>query len=145
KNVHDDEAAVVARMREHRVNVNGRELQLLRGEFHRHTEFSAHRDGDGLLEDSIRYAHDAGDLDWMGNGDHDNGLGHDYMWWLIQKTFDIYHQPTHFVGCMTYERSVSYPNGHRNVMMPRRGIRPLPRGDLKGTPEQGTPDTKVLY
>jgi hypothetical protein len=28
--------------------------------------------------------------------------------------------------------------------MPRRGIRPLPRGNLKGTPEKGTPDTKVL-
>src|SRR5207249_3262340 len=33
----------------------------------------------------------------------------------------------------------------RNVMMPKRGIRPLPRGVLKGTPEKGTPDTKVLY
>jgi hypothetical protein len=30
-------------------------------------------------------------------------------------------------------------------MMPRRGIRPLPRGQLQGTPEEGTPDTKVLY
>src|SRR5262249_24352820 len=31
------------------------------------------------------------------------------------------------------------------VMMPRRGIRPLPRGELKGTPEKGTPDTRALY
>ena len=30
-------------------------------------------------------------------------------------------------------------------MMPRRGIRPLPRGELPGTPENGTPDTKMLY
>jgi hypothetical protein len=29
--------------------------------------------------------------------------------------------------------------------MPRRGIRPLPRGELPGTPEAGSPDTKVLY
>jgi hypothetical protein len=29
--------------------------------------------------------------------------------------------------------------------MPRRGIRPLPRAELRGTPEEGTPDTKLLY
>ena len=118
----------------------------LRGEFHRHTEFSAHRDQDGLLEDSLRYALDAGKLDWMGNGDHDNGLGHEYMWWLIQKQFDLHLHAPNFVSAMTYERSVVYPNGHRNVMMPRRGIQPLPRGDIQsGTPENGTPDTKMLY
>jgi hypothetical protein len=26
-----------------------------------------------------------------------------------------------------YERSVSYPEGHRNVIFAQRGIRPLPR------------------
>jgi hypothetical protein len=81
----------------------------------------------------------------MGNGDHDNGFGSEYMWWLIQKSTDLHHHPPHFVAAQTYERSVVYPNGHRNVMMPRRGIRPLPRGVLKGTPEAGSPDTKRLY
>ena len=37
----------------------------------------------------------------------------------------------------SYERSVVYPNGHRNVIMPRRGIRPLPRGGLHGHPGEG--------
>ncbi|HWB01162.1 MAG TPA: hypothetical protein VG713_21885 [Pirellulales bacterium] len=144
--VHPNEKDDIARIRNYRVTVGGQELKLLRGEFHRHTEYSAHRDGDGLLEDSLRYAHDAGDMDWMGNGDHDNGLGHEYMWWLIQKTFDIHTHTPHFLGAMTYERSVVYPNGHRNVMMPKRGIRPLPRGDIKsGNAETGTPDTKTLY
>ncbi|HEX4131346.1 MAG TPA: hypothetical protein VHZ24_15000 [Pirellulales bacterium] len=144
--VHPNEKDDVARMRGYRVTVGGQQLQLFRGEFHRHTEFSAHRDGDGLLEDSLRYAHDAVDHDWMGNGDHDNGLGHEYMWWLIQKTFDIHTHAPHFLGAMTYERSVQFPNGHRNVIMPRRGIRPLPRGDVKSGDEQtGTPDTKMLY
>jgi hypothetical protein len=143
--VHKDEAADIARMRAYRAEVGGKKLRLLRGEFHRHTEFSAHRDIDGLLEDSWRYALDAGGLDWMGNGDHDSGYGSQYMWWLIQKSADVFHHPPRFVAAQTYERSVVYPNGHRNVMMPRRGIRPLPRGDLKGTPEKGTPDTKVLY
>ena len=143
--VHPNEAEDVARMREHRISYGGKELRLMRGEFHRHTEYSAHRDQDGLLEDTWRYALDAAKFDWMGNGDHDNGMGHEYMWWQIQKMTDLHLHPPYFVPAMTYERSCVYPNGHRNVMMPRRGIRPLPRGDLKGTPEEGTPDTKLLY
>ena len=143
--VHPNENEDIARLRDFRVKVGDKELRPLRGEFHRHTEFTAHRDQDGLLEDAWRYALDAGQLDWMGDGDHDNGFGHEYMWWLIQKTIDVHTNPPHFIGAMTYERSVVYPNGHRNVMMPRRGIRPLPRGKLPGTPEEGTPDTKMLY
>src|SRR5205823_5472380 len=80
-----------------------------------------------------------------GNGDHDNGFGHEYMWWLIQKTTDLYQHPPRFVAAQTYERSVLYPNGHRNVMFPRRGIRPLPRTIVKGTPKKGSPDTHLLY
>jgi hypothetical protein len=143
--VHPHEAADIARMRAYRVEVGDKKLHLWRGEFHRHTEISSHQDQDGLLEDAWRYATDAADLDWVGVGDHDNGFGSEYMWWLMQKTTDFYQNPPRFVGVHTYERSVVYPNGHRNVIMPRRGIRPLPRGDGKGTPEKGTPDTKVLY
>src|SRR5262249_4721526 len=143
--VHPDEAADVARLRDYRVEADGKKLRLLRGEFHRHTEFSSHGDGDGLLEDSWRYALDPGNLDWMGNADHDSGFHHEYMWWLIQKTTDLFQQPPRFVAAQTYERSVVYPNGHRNVMMPRRGIRPLPRGGLPGTEEKGSADTKLLY
>jgi hypothetical protein len=143
--VHPNEVEDVARMRDYRLTIGGKELRLLRGEFHRHTEFTAHRDGDGMLEDAWRYGLDAGKLDWMGDGDHDNGNGHEYMWWLCQKISDLHHNAPHFVAAMSYERSNSYPNGHRNVVMPRRGIRPLPRGVLQGTPEEGTPDTKLLY
>ncbi len=144
--VHPEESADIARMRSYRVEAGGKSLRLLRGEFHRHTEFSSHNDQDGLLEDAWRYALDAVGHDWMGDGDHDNGFGHEYMWWIIQKMTDIHHNPPYFTGAMTYERSVVYPNGHRNVMMPRRGIRPLPRGNFEGsTEETGTPDTKLLY
>jgi hypothetical protein len=49
----------------------------------------------------------------------------------------------------TYERSIPYPSGHRNVMFARRGIRPLPHlegpGLLFGTPQTGSPDIKNLY
>lgn len=147
--VHEGEVEQVRKMRDFRLNASGKELRLVRGEFHRHTEYSAHRDQDGSLEDSLRYALDAGRLDWMGNGDHDNGSGHEFMWWQIQKTFDLMHNPPYFVAAMTYERSVVYPSGHRNVMFPRRGIRPLPRlvgnDQLFGSAEQGAPDIKLLY
>src|SRR5262249_54243700 len=143
--VHPDEVADVARIRSYRVSAGGKSLRLVRGEFHRHTEFTSHNDQDGLLEDAWRYALDAADLDWMGNGDHMNGFGHEYMWWLIQKQTDLHHHGRRFVAAYTYERSTVYPNGHRNVMMPRRGIRPLPFGVLEGTVAEGAPDTKNLY
>src|SRR5262249_33537189 len=131
--VHPQETADVARMRGHRIAMGGKKLRLLRGEVHRHTEFSSHGDQDGLLEDAWRYALDAGELDWIGIGDHDNGFGSEYMWWHFQKTTEIHNNPRRFVAVHTYERSVVFPDGHRNIIMPRKGIRPLPRGDLKGT------------
>jgi hypothetical protein len=143
--VHPDEPADVARMRLYRAQIGGKTLRPLRGEFHRHTEVSSHNDQDGLLEDAWRYALDAASHDWMGNGDHDNGFGFEYMWWFIQKMTDLHHNPPTFVAAQTYERSVVYPDGHRNVMMPKRGVRPLPRGNMVGTDTEGTPDTKVLY
>jgi hypothetical protein len=142
---HPDEAAEVARIRDYRVDADGKQLHLLRGEFHRHTEYTAHRDGDGLYEDAWRYALDAAALDWIGVGDHDNGFGVEYFWWQMQKYTEMMHHPSTFVAVHTYERSVKYPDGHRNVIMPKRGVRPLPRADLNGTPENGTPDTKLLY
>jgi hypothetical protein len=125
--VHPDEAADVARIRAYRIEAAGKTYQLLRGEFHRHSELSFDGGGDGTVEDLWRYAIDAGNLDWMGDGDHDNGGGKAYSWWLVQKTTDLYHNPPGFMPMFTYERSVQYPGGHRNVMFPYRGVRTLPR------------------
>jgi hypothetical protein len=146
--VHKDEKADIARMRDYRLAAGDKKLRLLRGEFHRHTEFSSHGDIDGLLEDAWRYALDAADMDWIGNGDHDNGFGSEYMWWHFQKYTEMFQHPPRFAAMHVYERSVVYPNGHRNVIFPRPGIRPLPRAStpvLEGTPEKGAPDTKLLY
>ncbi len=66
-------------------------------------------------------------MDWIGNGDHDNGAGREYTWWLTQKTTDAYHVADRFTPMFTYERSVAYPHGHRNVMFAQRGVRTLPR------------------
>ncbi len=146
--VHPDESEDVARIRKHRVDVGGKTYQLLRGEFHRHTEISLDGAADGSLEDMWRYALDAGGLDWIGCGDHDNG-GTEYTWWVTQKTTDLYHSPSRFMPMFTYERSVQYPGGHRNVMFPRRGVRTLPRlvdatsvrTDIEGRDE----DAEMLY
>jgi hypothetical protein len=146
KPVHPDEKEAIARLRDFRLKLGGKTYLIMRGEFHRHTEISADGGGDGSLEDMWRYALDAADLDWIGNGDHDNGGGREYLWWLTQKTTDIFHHPPKFVPMFSYERSVPYPSGHRNVMFAQRGVRTLARHpDTKGTAETGAPDTKMLY
>ena len=149
RSVHPNETEDIARMRAARIEVGGKQLKYLRGEFHRHTEFSAHRDWDGPFEEIWRYALDVADMDWLGPGDHDYAVGQDYLWWLQQKASDMYHLPGKFNAMYTYERSASYPSGHRNVIFPRRGIRPLPRSTNKeynvGTEEDGSADIKNLY
>ena len=145
----------IARMRKARTTVAGKTVQIWRGEFHRHTELSGDGGGDGLLMDMWRYAIDIADFDWIGNGDHDNGGGREYSWWITQKTTDMLTRPGVFVPMFTYERSNSYPDGHRNVVFDRRGIRTLPRfrpglgkamDDLPADAKRpNSPDTQMLY
>lgn len=149
-----EEDAAVKRIRDYRVEAGGKTYQLLRGEFHRHTEISWDGGPDGSLEDMFRYAVDAVQFDWVGNGDHDSGAGREYTWWLIQKFSDAYHNragrgAAAFTPMFTYERSVAYPHGHRNCVFARRGIRTLPR---LAEPEMAkrvggvhADDTKMLY
>jgi hypothetical protein len=143
------EAAAVKSIRDYRVETDGKKYRLLRGEFHRHTEISWDGGPDGSLEDMFRYAIDSADFDWIGNGDHDNGAGREYTWWLIQKFTDAYTVPGRFSGMFTYERSVPYPHGHRNCVFARRGIRTLPRLSNPDTKEPPAgihaDDTKMLY
>src|SRR5581483_11939282 len=106
-------------------------------------ELSQDGGSDGALEDMWRYGIDAARFDWMGNNDHDNGGGKEYTWWLVQKTCDLYQNPG-FATMFTYERSVAYPNGHRNVMFARRGIRTLPRL-INEQGQVSDEDTKMLY
>jgi hypothetical protein len=121
------EAEDIKRCRDYRIEAGGKKYQLLRGEFHRHTEISFDGGPDGSLEDMWRYAIDVAGLDWIGNGDHDSGAGREYSWWLIQKTTDAYHVKGRFVPMFSYERHVPYPHGHRNCVFAKRGVRTLPR------------------
>ncbi len=146
---HPDEPGAIARIRAKRLQVGGRTMRFLRGEFHRHSAFSSHRDWDGPFEEVWRYGLDVAGLDWIGPGDHDYSVSHGYHWWLQQKAADMYHVPGEFSAMYTYERNVNYPSGHRNVMLPRRGIRPLPRMTgrewIYGTQDGGSPDIRNLY
>jgi hypothetical protein len=144
-----EERAAVKRMQDYRIEVGGKKYQLLRGEFHRHTEISWDGGPDGSLEDMFRYAIDCAAMDWIGNGDHDSGAGREYAWWLIQKFTDAYHVKDRFTPMFTYERSVNYPHGHRNCMFAKRGVLTLPRlaePDMqKRVGGVHADDTKMLY
>jgi hypothetical protein len=143
------EAEDVKRIRAYRIEAGGKKYQLLRGEFHRHTEISWDGGADGSLEDMFRYAIDAAALDWIGNGDHDNGAGREYTWWLTQKLTDAYYIKDRFTPIFCYERSVSYPHGHRNCLFVQRGVRTLPRlaepDPRKRVAGIHADDTKMLY
>lgn len=144
-----EEADAVKKIRDYRIDAGGKKRMLLRGEYHRHTELSWDGGPDGSLEDMFRYAIDAVGFDWIGNGDHDNGAGREYPWWLTQKFSDAYLLSGKFTPMFTYERSVPYPHGHRNVMFARRGIMTLPRlaapKDEQKVAGIHADDTKMLY
>ncbi len=140
------ERAQIALMRQYRATLGSDKLQLMRGEFHRHTELSGHG-RDGPVIDAYRYLIDTASMDWGGCCDHDDGMGREYYWWAVQKLSDAYRLGTTYVPMFVYERSVQYPEGHRNVVFPRRGIRPLPRMPITKPDSAPTPapDTQMLY
>ena len=63
--------------------------------------------------------------------DHQMGQNEEYNWWITQKSNDLYYMPERFVPMYGYERSVPYPNGHRNLIWAERG-KPV----LKISPEE---------
>jgi hypothetical protein len=140
------ERAEVERCRAWKVEYQGKSLHLIRGEFHRHTEISGDGGNDGPLEDMWRYSIDVAAMDWLGCSDHDNGAGREYPWWLTQKTTDAFRLPGSFDPPFAYERSVSYPEGHRNVVFAQRGVRTLPRlPKTEAEPVIHAPDTLMLF
>lgn len=140
------EARAIAAMRSLRVRTRDGNLRIVRGEFHRHSEISMDGGSDGSILDQWRYILDAASLDWVGCCDHDNGGGREYTWWIMQKLTDIFYAPGKFSPMFSYERSVPYPEGHRNVIFAQRGIRPLPRLPRVDAESKGhAPDTLMLY
>ncbi|HEV3205179.1 MAG TPA: CehA/McbA family metallohydrolase [Gemmataceae bacterium] len=142
--VHPREKEQVARIRDYKVESGGKTYRIYRGDLHRHTDISQDGIGDGSLMDLHRYALDAAAMDFILVGDHNMGHDNEYSWWRTQKANDLYTIPGAFISMYGYERSVPYPNGHRNVIWVERGHRtlPLPRA---GMSKQFAEDTQNLY
>ncbi len=124
--VHPDESGDVARLRNYRLTLNGQPLRILRGDFHRHTEISSDGAGDGSIEDYYRYMIDAAAMDTGIIGDHNAGNDDEYSWWRTEKAADLFRIPGRFIPMFGYERSPSFPNGHRNLVFAERGVKTLP-------------------
>jgi hypothetical protein len=141
--VHKNEIQDVSKMRSYRTEVGGVTYRVLRGDFHRHTEISADGSGDGSLEDYYRYMMDAAEMDTGIVTDHNMGGDVEYSWWRTEKSYDVFHVRGRFTPLFGYERSVPYPNGHRNVVFPERGTRTLPLGQDEASGKLNT--GPILY
>ncbi len=117
KPVHSDEAGDLKTIREHRVRLGKETLRIVRGDLHRHTEFSQDQGGyqDGSLAEFYRYMIDAANMDFGASTDHQAG-GIDYWNFLTLKMADMYHFPERFVPLYGYERNLGFPHGHRNII-----------------------------
>ena len=133
---HPNEEFDVERIRDYTIESGGKTYRIYRGDTHRHTEFSDDGYNDGSLFETYRYALDAASLDFLGVSEHNSGSGQDneYINWLLPQIADLFHLPGTFAPIYTYERSLSYPNGHRNILVGKRGIPtlPIPRAERRG-------------
>ena len=142
--IHPKETEDLRQIREYSTEAAGKSYRIYRGDTHRHTEFSMDGNNDGTLQQTYRYALDAASLDFLGVSEHNSSGGPDveYINWLLQQMADVFMLPRTFAPLFGYERSLSYPNGHRNVMFAERGnpTLPIPAAERKG--EDGA---KALY
>jgi len=143
--VHASEPADLRAIRDYRIASGGAGYRILRGDLHRHTSLSSDGVGDGSLWDFYRYALDAASLDFSTVTDHQGG-GTSYNWWKTQKSCDLFQVPQRLTTLYAYERSVLYPNGHRNIVFTKRGIPILPidPAEQTGPDKPGTMRSSTL-
>lgn len=115
------EKAAVQRIRDYRIQNGAKQYAIYRGDLHRHTDISVDGNNDGSIADAYRYARDVAALDFLGVSNHTDAVWDEYNWWNTQKLQDLYQIPHAFVSFYGYERSVEYPNGHRNIFFTKRG------------------------
>jgi hypothetical protein len=131
----------VAAMRGYVIQNGGKTYHIYRGDWHRHTDISADGAGDGTIWDAYRYTMDAAAMDWFVLTDHQSG-NQEYTWWRTQKAVDMFHVPGFFTALYGTERSLNYPNGHRNLMFAQRThLLPIRPEETKGTLNSGS----ILY
>jgi len=131
-------------VRNYTVDYKGKCLKVFRGDLHRHTDVSTDGASDGMVLDLYRYAMDAAGLDFVANTDHNQKTGKDieYVQWRQEKIADLFYIPGRFVTFYGYERSIGYPNGHRNIIHIKRGVSTVKHpGNIKNADN----DTERLY
>jgi hypothetical protein len=141
---HYEEGKDLARIHGYTIESGGKRYKIYRGDTHRHTEFSMDGNNDGSLLDTYRYAIDAAELDFLLVSEHNGNGGPDkaYPNWLLQQMADVFTVAGKFVPFYGYERSVNYPNGHRNILFTMRGNPTLP---ISPEEQKAVTGAKMLY
>ncbi|MCC7497985.1 MAG: hypothetical protein IT160_10440 [Bryobacterales bacterium] len=111
-------------MRAARVEVGGRKLQLLLGDYHRTTDLALRAGAAGSLDDAYRYFLDAAGLDWASCCDASNG-GREFAWWMEQKYSGFFQMADRFVSLYGYQHPGRFPNGSFAILLPNAGERPI--------------------
>jgi len=126
--VPDDQPPLVAPIwKTYEMEVSGAKYKVTWGDLHRHTDLSFDGQSDGSMYDVYRYAVDAAEMDFLGPSEHllpQNDLS-DYVWRQVDKAIDFYKLPGIFYPLLNYERTVKYPDGHRNIVSNARGYQPI--------------------
>ena len=143
--VADDTPALAGPLwKRYRMEAGGETYRLTWGDLHRHTDLSFDGYSDGSLYDCYRYAIDAARMDFLGPSEHvlPEKADTPYLWRMIDKAVDVYKLPGSFYPLLNYERTVAYPDGHRNIVWRGRGYDPIriKLGDRpNGVAEDDTP------
>ncbi len=131
----------------YRMESSGQEYHLAWGDLHRHSDLSFDGYSDGSLYDMYRYAIDAAGMDFLGPSEHllPERVDSSYQWRMVDRAVDAFKLPGAFYPMLNYERTVAYPDGHRNIVWKGRGYQPvriLPGSQANGVSEE---DTKHLW
>jgi hypothetical protein len=124
--VHNNDAADVRAIRAFAITNEGKKYKIYRGDMHRHTDVSQDFKYDGSLLEGYRYGLDAASFDYIALTDHQTGYDHEFTWWQNQKLVDLFLIAGSFTPLYGSERSLNFPNGHRNTIFAHRGVRTLP-------------------
>ncbi len=135
--IHPNEAGAIAKIRGYTIEADDAKYKIYRGDMHRHTDVSADFKYDGSLIEVYRYALDAAGFDYIVPTDHQLGFDQEFTWWQDEKLTDLFHVAGTFTPMFGYERSLGFPNGHRNVIFAKRGTRTLPIPDDERRGEVG--------
>lgn len=111
----------------YQMEADGKKYHVTWGDLHRHTDLSFDGYSDGSLYDCYRYAIDAAKMDFLGPSEHllVEKVDTSYLWRMVDKAVDIYKIPGVFYPLLNYERTVAYPDGHRNIVWRGRGYDPV--------------------